>query len=562
MFKKPEKILMVFLLMLLVVNLFQGAFTNLLYDEAYYWYFAQNLDWGYFDHPPMVALWIFIGNLFFDGTLGIRLISSLSFVVTFWLIWKMIDHPDKKQFQWLFILIVSGMALFNTYGFFMVPDTPLVFFGALFLYAYKRFLEENAWRYALLLSVSMAGLMYSKYHGVLLIFFVLLSHYKIFLNKRFLIAATLALILYLPHLYWLYENDFVSVQYHLFDRNRHGYRSKNHWNYLIDQIAIGGLLSPFVYWAVVKMKSKNVFEKGLKFIFFGFFLFFLLSTFQKKSQAQWVIMNVFPLVIFTFLYALEKKTFRKYLMIFGTLSLVLMTYIRFALVFPKVSPIDHEVHWTASWPKELYEKSGGKSAVFYDSYKNAALYAFYSGLDAFSLNSLYSRENQYSIDDSEEKVQGKDVMLVYTLDSLPADFSMLARRKKNKDKFFHASHFDDFESFRKAYISLHSESIGLKNSDLTFELVIGNPYNRDIHVQQSDFTGVFFNERKRVLEESGLNFSTDFPQKILLKAGEKRRIDGNVTFQKPGHAEAKFLTITFAEKGFLPGYQGEPIPIN
>ncbi len=249
-------------------------------------------------------------------------------------------------------------------------------------------------------------------------------------------------------------------------------------------------------------------------------------------------------------------------MIFGTLSLELMTYIRFALVFPKISPIDHEVHWTASWPKELYEKSGGKSAVFYDSYKNAALYAFYSGLDAFSLNSLYSRENQYSIDDSEEKVQGQDVMLVYTLDSLPADFSLLARRKKNKDKLLYATHFDDFESFRKAHITLHPKSIGKNKDDLTVELVIGNPYDRDIHIQQSDFTGVFFNERKRVLEESGLNFSTGFPQKILLKPGEKRRIEGTATFQKSPHPEAKFLTITFAEKGFLPGYRGEPIPIN
>ncbi|MGB0423686.1 MAG: hypothetical protein ACPGED_05165, partial [Flavobacteriales bacterium] len=25
-------------------------------DEAYYWMFSQNLDWGYFDHPPAVAL--------------------------------------------------------------------------------------------------------------------------------------------------------------------------------------------------------------------------------------------------------------------------------------------------------------------------------------------------------------------------------------------------------------------------------------------------------------------------------------------------------------------------
>ena len=25
------------------------------YDEAYYWSYARNLDWSYFDHPPMVG---------------------------------------------------------------------------------------------------------------------------------------------------------------------------------------------------------------------------------------------------------------------------------------------------------------------------------------------------------------------------------------------------------------------------------------------------------------------------------------------------------------------------
>ena len=40
------------------------------------------------------------------------------------------------------------------------------------------------------------------------------------------------------------------------------------------------------------------------------------------------------------------------------------------------------------------------------------MYSFYTGGDSFSLNNLYYRKNQYSIDDSESKVQHKKVLYV------------------------------------------------------------------------------------------------------------------------------------------------------
>lgn len=49
---------MVLLAAVFVLNLVQASITELIYDEAYYWYYAQNLAWGYFDHPPMVAFMI------------------------------------------------------------------------------------------------------------------------------------------------------------------------------------------------------------------------------------------------------------------------------------------------------------------------------------------------------------------------------------------------------------------------------------------------------------------------------------------------------------------------
>ena len=32
-------------------------------DEAYYWLWAQRLDWGYLDHPPLIAWLCICGSL-------------------------------------------------------------------------------------------------------------------------------------------------------------------------------------------------------------------------------------------------------------------------------------------------------------------------------------------------------------------------------------------------------------------------------------------------------------------------------------------------------------------
>ena len=37
-------------------------------EEAYHWNFARHLDWGYYDHPPMIAWAIAAGRLVFGDT--------------------------------------------------------------------------------------------------------------------------------------------------------------------------------------------------------------------------------------------------------------------------------------------------------------------------------------------------------------------------------------------------------------------------------------------------------------------------------------------------------------
>jgi hypothetical protein len=60
---------------LVVLNLVQVAFTELTSDEGYYWFYSRSLEWGYAEHPPLIALMVRIGYALFPNQLGVRLVN-------------------------------------------------------------------------------------------------------------------------------------------------------------------------------------------------------------------------------------------------------------------------------------------------------------------------------------------------------------------------------------------------------------------------------------------------------------------------------------------------------
>src|SRR5690606_21427566 len=120
----------------------------------------------------------------------------------------------------LFFGILSSILVIQIFGFLSTPDSPLLFFTVLYLFSLKKFLEKNSVFSIFILSVSLAGLMYSKYHGILVILFTLLPVFKIWWkNPKFYLAVSFSLILYIPHLNWLFQNDFIPIRYHFLERS-------------------------------------------------------------------------------------------------------------------------------------------------------------------------------------------------------------------------------------------------------------------------------------------------------------------------------------------------------
>ena len=128
-------LLMVLLACWWLLNVVQATFTELANDESYYWFFAWHLDWGYYDHPPMTPLLIWLGS-WLPGELGVRLCVTLLQPLYLYLLWMMIRPSDAtRRDAWLYFLVAFSIPLMQLYGFVATPDAPLMMFSVLFLFS-------------------------------------------------------------------------------------------------------------------------------------------------------------------------------------------------------------------------------------------------------------------------------------------------------------------------------------------------------------------------------------------------------------------------------------------
>ena len=552
--QKLPKLFIYLLGIIFVINLIQSYFTDLIFDEAYYWHYAQNMAWGYFDHPPMVAFLVKLSSFFFEGELGVRFMSCLLSIGTLIFIWLVIDNPKKKDYVLHFFVLTFSMTLLNAYGFFTLPDTPLLFFTAVFLYVYKKFITAPSVVLAIILGLVMSALMYSKYHAVLVIIFILLSNIKLVLNKYAWLAVFVALLGYSPHFLWLYENDFVSIKYHLFERPNRAYEFNDYTvGFFLNLLALFGFTFFWVYKALWKTKGTDAFNRALLFLTYGTILFFFISSFNRRIQTQWIIVISISLAIIAFNYMLENENAKKWIYRMGLVNIVLLVFVRFILVFEEISPLHYESHGNKEWAASISDRVGDTPVVFENSYRNAPMYAFYSGNTSFSLNNVMYRRNQYSIDDTEAKVQHKRVLYVSQYLSKGDIAVDLPKQKKGFGVYI-----DNFESFRKLRAILDKSEISLKN-DSPIDLKIYNPYDFDIAINKLKYSVVYHTQYKRPEEIIGITPIPKNPNLTVLKAKDTLYYSFTLPafkMENPG-----YFKVAISENGLQPGMNGDNIKL-
>jgi len=400
----------------LLLALFQAGLTELQDDEAYYWVFSKYMDWGYFDHPPMTALLVKMGYAIFPNELGVRLFPLLLNVFSLVLIEKLTDKKNPP----LFYIIALSLAILQISGFEAVPDIPLIFFTALFFLCYKKFFDKQSGLNTLLLGLSIALLFYTKYHAVLIVVFTLLSNIKLFTKPKLYIAGILTFCLFIPHLLWQWEHNWISFRYHLFESNVNAYKFSFTAEYLLGQLLLPGPIAGFILLpAAFLYNPQNKTEKALKYNMVGIYIFFLLSSFRGKVEANWTSPVIVSIMVLSHQSLQEKLTpmaigGQKWLFRLLPITLFVVLFARIIMIedILPVKQIRSRYHSWKEWSAIMKEKTKGLPIVFSNSYQRASKYWFYSGQMTCSQNLYKERRNNYNFWPIEDSLLGKPVFFL------------------------------------------------------------------------------------------------------------------------------------------------------
>jgi 4-amino-4-deoxy-L-arabinose transferase-like glycosyltransferase len=140
-------------------------------DEAYYWLWSRHLQAGYYDHPPLVALFIRAGTLIFGPTpLGVRLLGPLSAAAGTCLLWRAAeDFWPHRQAGLIAALLFNAMLLAGAGAVLMTPDTPLMVCWSAALAGAGRLLFRRDPRWWLAIGGAAGLALLAKYTAVFLV---------------------------------------------------------------------------------------------------------------------------------------------------------------------------------------------------------------------------------------------------------------------------------------------------------------------------------------------------------------------------------------------------------
>lgn len=166
----PPTPLILVILVMLAIRLIAANQIHLTEDEAYYRLWSMAPAFGYFDHPPMIAWWIWLGRrLGGDDALGVRLLPILASAATSLLVFDMARLAGaSRRIAGRAGIWFNAMWLVAAGGFLAVPDAPNSFFWALALWASLRAMRAGAigWWMAAGAAAGLAAL--SKYSALFL----------------------------------------------------------------------------------------------------------------------------------------------------------------------------------------------------------------------------------------------------------------------------------------------------------------------------------------------------------------------------------------------------------
>ncbi len=238
---------------------------NLHGDEAQYWAWAQDLDWGYFTKPPMIA-WVIAAttSVFGDSEWAVRLSSPLLHPLTAYVIFRTARMIyDARTGFWAAIIYLLMPAVWLSSGI-VSTDVPLLLCWAVALNGWLHMRRSPHWGYGLQMGAAIGFGLLSKY--AMLFFLPALAAAMMWdkdtrsalMSRRGLLVLVTTAIIITPNTLWNIQNDFATVNHTAANANWGGvpFHPLEFLEFISSQFAVFGPVSFILLlaalWAALK----------------------------------------------------------------------------------------------------------------------------------------------------------------------------------------------------------------------------------------------------------------------------------------------------------------------
>ncbi len=282
-------------------------------DMADHWIWSRFLYFGYFEHPPVIALTMRLVTMFGGNTVIMLKIGSVLFSVLILFLAYLTGQTffDRKT-AIIFVLILESTPYFSTGSVFWHIDQPYMACWLLGLYAMGKYLKSDNPNWMLILGVFLGLGGMSKYIMILfplgLLIWCLTNNMIMNLLTKWqtYVGAVISLGILAPNIYWNYQHDWVTFNFVL-EKGLTGARFGEHFlHFIISQFALFSLVYSVYFWlSLIRKKiphsvlfgSSDIGKKAWSFIFITglvpMVVFTITSFAGSRTDPHWVNVSYF-----------------------------------------------------------------------------------------------------------------------------------------------------------------------------------------------------------------------------------------------------------------------------
>jgi hypothetical protein len=288
------------ILALLALRLVSAAYTPLTFDEAYYWTWSKHLAFGYYDHPPMVALVIRLGTLILGDTeLGVRLVSILLALPMSFAVYRSAEILFGGRRVAATATILLNVTLMASVGTMIVtPDAPLLVASSFVLLCLAKVLATGRGAWWLAVGVAVGAALLSKYTALFFGPAILIWLIAVPKLRRWLISpwpylgGIVAFAMFSPVILWNADHQWVSFIKQLGRARIEDFTLRYIGELLPTQIAFATplvfILGSMGLYALLKRNAGALAARALiSSMFWTITLYFVWHSLHTRVEANW-----------------------------------------------------------------------------------------------------------------------------------------------------------------------------------------------------------------------------------------------------------------------------------